>query len=152
MSIKIDTKHLDAFADKLKRASQETQEKVTTKALKNIAAEVLRRAVKQTPRDTSNLARRWTDHITPVDQKAKVVSQKSWIADEPVTQSGRTYKLTVSNSALYVPYVEYGHRTRDHKDWIPGKFMLTRAVEDVNKMKDQMILEVVNKYFGELLK
>lgn len=151
MSIKIDTKELDAFADKLKKAATQTQEQVVDKALKNLASEVLRRAIKQTPRDTSNLARRWTDHDTPVDQMAKNVSQISWLNKAPIVQNGKDRTITISNSAEYGVYVEYGHRINNGRGWVPGSFMLTRALQDVDKMKDQMIADVINKYFGDLL-
>ncbi len=131
MSIKIDTKGLDEFANKLKKASSQTQQEVVFKALDKLSADVLSRAVKQTPRDTSNLARSW---------KASPVTAKR----------GNTYKRNVYNSADYGVYVEYGHRTRNHRGWVPGKFMLTRAIEDVDKTKDQIVSEIVIKYFGDL--
>lgn len=131
MSIKIDTKGLDEFANKLKKASTQTQKDVVFKALDDLSADVLARAIKQTPRDTTNLAR-------------------SWKASAATIKRGNTYSRNIYNSADYGVYVEYGHRTRNHRGWVPGKFMLTRAIEDVDKRKDQIVSEIVTKYFGDL--
>lgn len=131
MSIKVDTKQLDAFAEKLKKASNTVQQDVVNKALNDITAEVLNRTIKQTPRDTSNLVRGWT-------------------ASDKVDQKSNTFSKTIYNPVEYGVFVEYGHRTRDHRGWVPGFFMLTRAIEDVDKRKDQIISDVINKYFGDL--
>lgn len=133
MSTKIDTRQLDAFAEKLKKASNGSTQEVVTKTLNSLTSNVLARTIKQTPRDTSNLAR-------------------SWKATDKVTQKGNTYSKTISNSADYAVYVEYGHRTRNHRGWVPGKFMLTRAIDDVEKEKERIVSEIVNKYFGDLFK
>ena len=131
MSIKVDTKQLDQFADRLKKASASAQQAVMEKALNALTADVLARTIKQTPRDTSNLAR-------------------GWAASDRVAQTGSTFSKTIYNPVEYGVYVEYGHRTSNHRGWVPGKFMLTRAIEDVDKRKDQIVSEIVNKYFGDL--
>ncbi len=133
MGIKVDTSGLEQFAEKLKNASKDTQKEVVFKALDKLASDVLKRTIKQTPRDTSNLAR-------------------SWAVSPATTRKGDTYSRNIFNSADYAVYVEYGHRTVNHRGWVPGKFMLTRAVEDVDKRKDQIVSEIVVKYFGDLFK
>ena len=133
MGIKVDTSGLDRFAEKLKNASKSVQHDVVDKSLNTLAADVLARTIKQTPRDTSNLAR-------------------SWAVSNGITQKGNTYSKTIYNPVEYGVYVEYGHRTVNHRGWVPGKFMLTRAIEDVDKRKDQIVTEVINKYFGDLFK
>lgn len=131
MSIKVDTKGLDAFADKLMKASKQTQQEVTDKALNALASETLARTIKQTPRDTSNLARGWT-------------------ASNNITRKGNMLYKTIYNPVEYGVFVEYGHRTRNHRGWVPGKFMLTRALQDVEARKEQILSEIVDSYFRGL--
>ena len=131
MSVKIDTKSLDNFAEKLEKMSNNLSQKVCEESLNTLSAEVIKRAIKQSPRDTGKLAR-------------------SWKSKPGVEKVGKAYQKTIYNSTDYSVYVEYGHRTRDHKSWIPGQFMLTRAIEDVDKMKTEIVLDVINKHFGDL--
>ena len=42
-----------------------------------------------------------------------------------VIKSGKQYNIEVINSVEYASYVEFGHRTRNHKGWVPGQYMLT---------------------------
>lgn len=130
-SIKVDTSKLDAFADKLKSQQANIQHQVMEKCINDLTARLLSKTIRQTPRDTSNLAR-------------------GWVATPNVKKSGNTYSKTVYNPVEYAPYVEYGHRTRNHRGWVPGFFMLTSAVEDIDGVKDRIVSDVVNKYFKEL--
>ena len=35
--------------------------------------------------------------------------------------------VDIVNPVEYAAYVEYGHRTANHKGWVPGKLMLTKS-------------------------
>lgn len=131
MSTKIDTKKLDAFAQKLKKASSSQGEAVCTEALNEIAKVALKKTINQTPRDTGNLAR-------------------SWLTTDGVKQEGKSYKKEIYNTADYAVFVEFGHRTRSHKGWVPGQFMLTNALEQTSPMLNSIISSVVNKHLGEV--
>lgn len=43
------------------------------------------------------------------------------------------YVVEVINPVEYASYVEFGHRTRDHKGWVKGRFMLTISEEELKR-------------------
>ena len=68
---------------------------------------------------------------TPVDTG---VLRRSWHVKMP-------QKLTrvIYNNCRYVSYVEYGHRTRGGKSFVDGKYMLTKAVEEIESELDNQV-------------
>lgn len=48
-------------------------------------------------------------------------------------KGGGRWVCTIKNPVYYASYVEYGHRTANHRGWVPGQFMLQKAVERVNE-------------------
>lgn len=128
---KVDTKALDEFTKKLQGAEKSIQKEVVEKSLNELTSRVLAQTIRQTPRDTGRLAR-------------------SWKSKEGVTRKGNRYSKDIYNDTEYSVYVEYGHRTRNHKGWVPGQFMLTNAVNDISKRADSIVSSVVNSYMGKL--
>ena len=68
------------------------------KMAKELAARLLRKATLRTPVDTGYLRRGWD------------------IGE--VRKNGDSYEIEIINSVEYANYVEFGHRTRDHKGWV----------------------------------
>ena len=62
--------------------------------------------------------------------------RKSW-AVSPTKKTGNGAEKELYNTALYAPYVNYGHRivNRSGKTvgWVPGKFILEKAIGKVEK-------------------
>lgn len=62
--------------------------------------------------------------------------RKSW-ATSPTKKTGNGAEKELYNTAFYAPYVNYGHRivNRSGKTvgWVPGKFILEKAVSKVEK-------------------
>ncbi|NBK18606.1 HK97 gp10 family phage protein [Anaerotruncus sp. 1XD42-93] len=58
-----------------------------------------------------------------------------------VTHVGDTYRIELVNPVEYASYVEYGHRTPDHKGWVPGKFMLTIAEEHIRQIAPNLLAQ-----------
>ncbi len=48
-------------------------------------------------------------------------------------------------------YVEYGHRTRNHKGWVEGKFMLTISEKELKaqlpKIIERKLIELLSEVF-----
>lgn len=147
--VKVDVTSLEKLAQRLARPEAMVKE-MAESAIKTAGAELLRRAMMKTPRVTTNLARRWTDHETPQDQLAKEIPIEQFIKKEPVEQKGNSYFLTISNSTEYAPYVEYGHRTAKGHGWAKGHFMLTQSVPEVEHMLPGIVDQKVKEYFGDL--
>ena len=62
--------------------------------------------------------------------------RKSW-AVSPTKKTGNGAEKELYNTAFYAPYVNYGHRivNRSGKTvgWVPGKFILEKAIGKVEK-------------------
>jgi hypothetical protein len=91
----------------------------------DIAVLLLRKVIKRTPvgvyahKTGGNLRRGWT------------VGQ--------VVKTNGVYKVEVINSVKYASYVEYGHRTKNHKGWVPGRFMLTISENEIRDNLESII-------------
>ena len=66
-----------------------------------------------------------------------------------VTENEGTYTVTLANPVEYAQYVEYGHRTRGGKGWVPGRFMMTISAADVQKMAPQVLERKLEKFLRE---
>ena len=104
MSVTFDVSSLKDFKDKLKGFGG-IVDSIVQEALEECVAREMRMTKKLTPVDTGNLRKAW--RITDVKK------------------DGDSYQVTLYNNADYADYVEFGHRTINHKNWVPGKFMLT---------------------------
>lgn len=96
-------------------------------------------------RKGGTLRRGWT--VTAEEaQNGKKVPVNDFIRDVDVVKTGDTYTIVISNNVEYCRYVEYGHRTRNHKGWVNGVFMLTISEEELKRQMDAIIAKRLNEY------
>ena len=50
-----------------------------------------------------------------------------------VEKRGNSYVVEIFNNVEYASYVEYGHRTRNHKSWVEGRFMATISMQEIER-------------------
>ena len=128
MSIRIDMSRLEDFEKSLGEF-KDTLGNVMEEAIKEIALRELRSVKKLTPvGDTGTLRRSW------------------YVGD--IKRKGLEEEVTIYNNTNYGNYVEFGHRTRDHKKWVPGKFMLTISEKQIEKE----IEKIVDRHLEEAFK
>lgn len=84
---------------------------------------------------------------TPVD-KGKL--RDNWTIGE-FKKEGTVYKIEVINPLEYAEFVEFGHRKKNGKGWVQGKFMLTITERDLQRNLDKIIREKVNAFIMEAL-
>ena len=65
-----------------------------------------------------------------------------------VIKSGKTYSVEIFNSVEYASYVEFGHRTRNHKGWVPGQYILTISEEEMKNDLERIIQNKLKEKFG----
>lgn len=69
----------------------------------------------------------------------------------------KTKSITISNNVEYAPYVEYGHRQRPGRyvpvlgkrlveAWVPGQFMLKRAVKNIQSEANGLIRKLATQW------
>ncbi|HFL3155528.1 TPA: HK97 gp10 family phage protein, partial [Clostridioides difficile] len=57
----------------------------------------------------------------------------------PVIKAGDTYIIEIINPIKYASFIEYGHRTRNHKGWVKGRYMMTISVQELRGQVDVII-------------
>ena len=138
--IKVQFDGLKEF-QKIIEEMEKEKEKLMIDTIKELAARLLRKAIKRTPSDTGNLRRNWT------------------VSD--VRKNGENYEIEVSNSAEYASYVEFGHRQtpgrfvpaigkRLKKSWVKGKFMLTISENELQKQAPAVIEKKITEWLKKL--
>lgn len=72
-----------------------------------------RKIKKRTPVDSGHLRRNW--QVGNVERR------------------GNAYVVEVFNNVEYASFVEYGHRTSNHKGWVEGRFMATISMQEFER-------------------
>lgn len=50
-----------------------------------------------------------------------------------VEKHGNAYVIEIINPVEYASFVEYGHRTKNGKGWIEGRFMATISMQEIER-------------------
>lgn len=69
----------------------------------------------------------------------------------PIRHVGDTYLIELINPLQYATYVEYGHRTANHKGWVKGKFMLTISEKELQSMAPALLEKKLEEYLRRCL-
>lgn len=104
----------EAFEEYAKDVSDNAKAKVIYEKMGGtmslLSAELLQNAKDRTPVKTGQLRASW--HTTGM------------------TYSSNAFSFEIYNNTKYAPFVEYGHRTPNHKGWVNGQHMLKAVVDD----------------------
>lgn len=120
-------KGLKSFQKKLQKLQSSDLDAFCRQCTYELANRLRSRTMKRTPSNTGTLRRGWT------------------LGE--IRKENEAYIIEIINPVMYASYVEYGHRTANHKGWVTGRFMLTLSEEDVEKLAPQLL----EKRFKELL-
>ena len=129
MSVTFDVSELEAFKNNLQGLQDQTGS-IIIEALEEIVAREMRMVKKGTPVDTGALRKAW--RITDIKK------------------AGSSFEVSVYNNMDYADYVEFGHRTRDHRNWVPGKFMLTVSERQIEKVMEEIVNRHLEEAFSKL--
>lgn len=129
MSVTFDVSELEAFKNNLQGLQDQT-DSIIIEALEEIVAREIRMVKKGTPVDTGTLRNAW--RITDI------------------RKAGNSFEVSVYNNMDYADYVEFGHRTRDHKNWVPGKFMLIVSERQIEKVMEEIVNRHLEEAFSKL--
>jgi len=80
----------------------------------------------------------------------------------PIEKQGNNYVVTIVNNMEYASYVEYGHRQRPGRyvqqlglrlkdSWVPGRFMLTISIQEVENTLPALLEEKLSKFLYDSL-
>lgn len=63
-----------------------------------------------------------------------------------------TYVIEIINPVEYASYVEYGHRTANHKGWVPGQRMMTISEQELQTIAPQILERKIKKFLEGMQK
>ena len=125
---------------------------------KELAARLLAKVIKRTPvgdypsstgKMGGTLRRGWTAKTEAEASSGGKSDAKDYADALPITKSGSMIQIEIINPVHYAPYVEFGHRTRNHKGWVKGKFMLTISEQELQLQAPKILENKLKKYLGE---
>ena len=132
---------------------------------KELAARLLAKVIKRTPvgeypkssgKKGGTLRRGWTSktHKEAVggSGKGSISAGKAYADTLTINHFGNTLVIEIVNPVEYASYVEYGHRTPDHKGWVQGRFMLTISEREIQEIAPKVLEAKIKKFLGECMK
>lgn len=141
---------LKQFANEIK-SLEKNKDQFIEACAKELAARLLAKVIKRTPvgqypagsgKVGGTLRRGWTGEQSQ--------SAKSYANSLNVQHSGNIYKIEIINPVEYASYVEYGHRTRNHKGWVEGKFMMTISEQELQTIAPKVLEAKLRKYMENM--
>lgn len=148
---KFNFRELKDFEKKLK--SMKDPDAFVESCAKELAARLLAKVIKRTPvgdypkssgKKGGTLRRGWTGE--------KRASVSAYVDSLTIHHFGDTYVIEIVNPVEYASYVEYGHRTANHKGWVPGVFMMTISEQELQEIAPKVLERKVKKYMEGLVK
>ena len=99
------------------------------------------------------LRRGWTSktHAEAASGSGKCENAKAYADSLAIHHYGNTLVIEIVNPVEYASYVEYGHRTANHKGWVQGRFMLTISEQEIQKIAPKVLESKIKKFLGECL-
>lgn len=140
-------KQLAEFQKKIEKLNDQQKEQFLESCCKELAARLLAKVIKNSgpekfKNSTGNFRRGWTG--------GKNQNAAAYANSLSIKHIGNKYQIDIINPVEYASYIEYGHRTRDHKGWVPGHFILTIAEQELNSMSDAILQKKLNKFMKDV--
>ncbi|MGG3789063.1 HK97 gp10 family phage protein, partial [Paenibacillus larvae] len=85
---------------------------------------------------------------TPVGKTGQL--RRNWKVGS-VQKMGNEYVVEISNETHYGSFVEYGHRTRDLKGWVEGRFMMTISMKEIERELPKYLEKRFTKFLEGLI-
>lgn len=167
-NVKLDYGEFEKLKEQIEKVGESQTDQFFQSCAKELAARLLAKVIKRTPvgqydegsgKTGGTLRRGWTSgeqHWREgADGKTSVtnVGGSSGYANSlQVNKVGNDYVVEIINPVEYASYVEFGHRTRNHKGWVEGKFMLTISEDEIRKSAPRILEKKLENYLKECFK
>lgn len=141
----------EKIKNNLDKLNQEQVDLFIDACAKELAARLLAKVIKRTPvgdypnssgKKGGTLRRGWTG--------GKNSSAVAYADSLTIHHFGDAYVIEIINPVEYASYVEFGHRTANHKGWVNGRFMLTISEQEIQQAAPAIIEKKLMKQMGEL--
>lgn len=141
----------EKIKNNLEKLNQEQVDLFIDACAKKLAARLLAKVIKRTPvgdypnssgKKGGTLRRGWTG--------GKNSSAVAYADSLTIHHFSDAYVIEIINPVEYASYVEFGHRTANHKGWVNGRFMLTISEQEIQQAAPAIIEKKLMKQMGEL--
>lgn len=122
----IDDREIRRYKQNLERLLRGDLEQFCKDTVNEMSARLLRLVKQKTPVETGSLRREWNIEV--------------------VQRQGEMYYTVVFNSLEYASYIEYGHRTKNHRGWVQGYFMMTLSEQELQTMSQAIITRKLEQF------
>ena len=147
----INFRDFERIQNNLEKLNQEQVDLFIDACAKELTARLLAKVIKRTPvgdypnssgKKGGTLRRGWTG--------GKNSSAVAYADSLTIHHFGDAYVIEIINPVEYASYVEFGHRTANHKGWVNGRFMLTISEQEIQQAAPAIIEKKLMKQMGEL--
>lgn len=76
--------------------------------------------------------------------------RRGWTVGE-IKKVGNNYMVEIINPTQYASYVEYGHRTANHRGWVPGQFMMTISERELQEITPALLERKLQQWLSGVL-
>lgn len=159
---KFSASDLKKFQNQLNKIQAGKVDAFVEECAKELAARLLAKVIKRTPvgqypkgsgKKGGTLRRGWTAQKSGSGAEGlKTRGAKGYADSLKVNRFGDTLVIEIINPVEYASYVEYGHRTANHKGWVPGRFMLTISEQEVQEIAPKVLEKKIKKFLTECMK
>jgi hypothetical protein len=132
---KADFKQLISMRDKFQQLQSSDLQTLAMDLTNEIASRLFRRVVKRTP----------VGQYSSGSGKTGGTLRRGWTIGE-IQHIGSMYQVEIINPIEYAPYVEFGHRTANHKGWVQGRFMLTISEREIQAQATKIVERRIMQY------
>ena len=148
-----DSSQLRKLQEDLNKINEQQINQFCEECAKELAARLLAKVIKRTPvgqypsgsgKTGGTLRRGWASQ----NGSGGNTSAKKAVDSLTIHHFGDTYVIEIVNPVEYASYVEYGHRTRNHKGWVSGQFMMTISEQEVQTIAPRVLENKLKKFLG----
>lgn len=156
---KVNYKQFENLQKKLLKMEKKAKKEFFEACAKELAARLLAKVIKRTPVGEypdktgiigGTLRRGWTAKSQREAELSAAfggdLAVKRFVEESIITKIGNAYQIEIINPVEYVSYVEFGHRTRNHEGWVPGRFMLTISEQELDAQAPKILEKKLIKY------
>ncbi len=147
-NVKVDFKGLEDFQKRFEKVNRSLQDEFVEQCAKELAARLLRKAIKRTPvgvyGGAVDFVTKDGKHVSFMARATKTggTLRRAWTKankNPKVVRTGSLLRIEIVNPTEYASYVEYGHRTRGGGGWVPGKLMMTISAQEIQSIAPALL-------------
>ncbi len=118
--------------------------------------DVYKKRVNPSGKMGGTLRRGWISqtHEEASGGKGTVTAEKAreYADSMEIRREGNNLVIEIANPVYYAGYVEYGHRTPNHKGWVKGVFMLTISEQELQEIAPKVLEARIKQYLEGIMK